>query len=203
MHTTEQDLRHALQRMSLEPEIDVQAVLSSGRRSLTRRRLRRSGAVLVLPVLLTAGLAATGSAPSTQLVSSGLTLAAGSEGPVQVSEDRVDLGDGIQAWRDGEDLYIGYPAGPYAGLDTSSINSRWGDLGYDTVVFDEAGEQDGSTIVVGSVRGAPKSVRVTVDGVASDATIACFEEAEGWCSYKANVPTSIRSYDDPPVVEVR
>lgn len=205
MYTTEQDLRHALQRMSVEPEIDVEAVLSSGRRSLTRRRrrLRRSGAVLVLPVLLTAGLATTRSAPSTQLVGSGLTLAAGLEGPVQVSGDRVDLGDGIQAWRDGEDLYIGYPARPYAELDTSSLNSRWGDLGYDTVVFDDAGEQDGSTIVVGSVQGAPKSVRVTVDGVASDATIVCFEEAEGWCSYKANVPTSIRSYDEMPVVEVR
>lgn len=203
MHTTEQDLRHALRQDALAPEIDVQAVLISGRRRLTRRRLRRSGAVLVLPVLLTAGIVATRSAPSTQLVGSGLTLAAGSDGPVQVSGDRVDLGDGIEAWRDGKTLHIGYPARPYAELDTSSINSRWGDLGYDTVVLDDAGEQDGSTIVVGTVRGAPQTVRVTVDGVASDATIACFDEADGWCSYKADVPTSIHSYDNMPVVEVR
>lgn len=203
MPTTEQDLRHALQQQAITPALDMDAVLSSGRRSLTRRRLRRSGTMLVLPVLLTAGVVATNSAPSTQLVGSGLTLAAGSTGPVQVSNDRVDLGDGIQAWRDGKDLYIGYPARPYAELDTSSLTSRWDDLEYDTVVFDDAGQQDGSTIVVGTVRGAPEAVRVTVDGVATDATIACFEQADGWCSYKANVPTSIRSYDNPPIVEVR
>lgn len=203
MHTTEQDLRHALRQQAVACDIDVQAALTSGRRSLTRRRLRKTGAVLALPVLLTAGIAATTRDPSTQLVGSGLTLAAGSTGPVQVSDDRVDLGDGIQAWRDGEKLYIGYPVRPNAVLDTGSINSGWGDLGYDTVVFDDEGEQDGSTIVVGTVRGAPRSVSVTVDGITSEATIACFVQAEGWCSYKANVPTSIRSYANPPQVVVR
>lgn len=203
MPTTEQDLRHALQRQAITPAVDIDAVLTSGRRNLMRRRLRRSGAALVLPVLLTAGVAAISSTPSTQLVGSGLTLAAGSTGPVQVSNDRVDMGDGIHAWRDGKNLYIGYPARPYAGLDTSSLTSRWNDLGYDIVIFDDPGQQDGSTIVVGTVRGAPETVRVTIDGVTSSATIACFDQADGWCSYKANVPTSFGSRENPPVVDVR
>ena len=203
MPTVEQELRDALRRDAATVDVDTQAVLAAGRRRLLRRRLRRWGALLALPVALTTGIAVTSKAPSTELVSSGLTLAAGSDGPVQVSDDRVDLGDGIQAWREGDNLYIGYPARPYAELDTGRINSRWGDLGYDTVVFDDPGEQDGSTIGVGSVRGAPESVRVTIDGVTSDATIACFVQARGWCSYKADVPTSIRSHDEPPRVEVR
>lgn len=205
MPTTEQELRDALQQGTVAPEIDVQAVLTSGRRSLTRRRLRRSGALLALPVLLTAGILATSSTPSTRLVGSGLTLAAGSDGPVQVSDDRVDLGDGIQAWREVDHLFIGYPARPYSQLNTSDSTYRWGwgDLDHDTVVLDDAGEQDGSTIVVGSVRGAPQAVRVTVDGVTTDATIACFDQAEGWCSYKADVPTSIRDDGSLPVVDVR
>ena len=200
MHTDEHDLRHALRQNAAAPDLDMQAVIVSGRRSLMRRRLRRSGAVIALPVLLTAGVAAT-NGPSTQLVGSGLTLAGG-EGPVQVSDDRVDLGDGVQAWRDGKTLFIGYPARPYAELDTGEMFNGWGDLDYDSVVFeDDPDNQDGSTVVVGTVRGAPQSVRVTLEGVTADATIACFEQAEGWCSYKVNVPASF--VDEMPVVEVR
>lgn len=131
-----------------------------------------------------------------QLAGSGLTLADDSVGPVQVAADRVDLGDGIQAWRKEELLYIGYPAGPYAELDTSSLTSQWDDLGHDTVVLDDIGQQDGSTIVVGTVRGNPTSVTVTIGGVSQPAIIACFQQAAGWCSYQANVPTSIQDADD-------
>lgn len=146
-----------------------------------------------------------------RLDSPSLTLAAGpagaagpaSAGPRQIAADRVDLGDGVQAWRQDDLLYIGYPAQPYAELDTGSLNSRWGHLGYDYVIFDDPGQQDGSTIVVGSVRGTPTSVTVTVDGTAAPATIACFRQAPGWCSYKANVPTSIASYDQAVRVDVR
>lgn len=73
--------------------------------------------------------------------------------------------------------------------DTSSLNSKWGHLGYDSVVLDDPGQQDGSTIVVGGVRGTPTSVTVSIDATSAPATIACFRQASGWCSYKANVPS--------------
>ncbi len=203
MPTTEEDLRTAFRQEPPTATPDATALLRMGRRSLQRRRLRRTGVALVAPLLFIGGvLVDRGSSPY-QLAGSGLTLATTTVGPVQVSDDRVDLGDGIQAWRQGRNLYIGYPARPYAELDTGSINSGWGHLGYDSVVFDDPGQDDGSTIVVGTVRGAPTSIRVGIDGVVVPATIACFDQAKGWCSYKANVPTSIRSYDDGPQVEVR
>ncbi|MCU1606794.1 MAG: hypothetical protein JWP46_3259 [Modestobacter sp.] len=58
------------------------------------------------------------------------------------------------------------------------------------VIFDEPGEHDDSTMVVGTVRGAPSSVEVIIDGVSQEATVACFTQTPGWCSYKAKVPTS-------------
>ncbi len=208
MPTTEDGLRAAFKQQPAVAAPDAAGLLQVGRQRLQRRRLRRAGAALVVPLLLAGGVlggdALSDRRSSTYLLAgSGLTLAAGSAGPVQVSGDRVDLGDGIHAWRRDRTLYIGYPARPYAALDTSDLTARWNDLGYDAVVFDDPGQHDGSTIVVGTVRGAPTSVRVGVDGVFARATIACFQQAEGWCSYKANVPTSIRSYDDPPQVQVR
>lgn len=206
MPTTEQDLRTAFARHP-PPDVtlDPAGLVLTGHRRLQRRRFRRVGVALVVPTLLVGGVLADRHATRYELAGSGLTLAAGTDGPVQVSDDRVDLGDGIQAWREGKILSIGYPARPNAFLDTSSLNSQWGDLGYDVVVFDDPGQNDGSTIVVvGSVQGAPTSVRVGIDGVFVPATIACFEQAKGWCSYKANVPVSISSYDadDMPQVEV-
>lgn len=120
---------------------------------------------------------------------------------MQVADDRVDLGDGIQAWRQGRKLYIGYPARPYAELDTGSINSRWGHLGYDSVVFDDPGQHDGSTIVVGTVRGAPTSVRVAIDGVAAPATIACFSTRRraGARTRPTSLPRSAVTTTDPQV----
>ncbi len=204
MPTSEQDLvaafRHQ-QPMTATP--DVTALLAAGRRRLQRRRVRRLGTALALPLLLLGGAVLDHQSSRNELAGSGLTLAAGAAGPVQIADDRVDLGDGIQAWRHDRKLYIGYPARPYAELDTGSLNSRWGDLGYDSVVFDDPGQHDGSTIVVGTIQGAPTSVSVAIDGITAPATIACFDQAKGWCSYKANVPTSIRSYDSGPQVTVR
>lgn len=203
MPVTEQNLMHALHGQPVPTAtLDVCALLAHARGRLHRRRARRVGTALALPLLLGAGVALDHHDSPYLLAASGLTLAAGSEGPTQISDNRVDLGDGIQAWRQGRNLYIGYPNRPYSELDTSSISSRWGDLGYDFVIFDDPGQNDGSTIVVGSVRGAPTSVTVTIQGASAPATIACFTQTKGWCSYKANVPTSINSYDDQVRVEI-
>lgn len=132
---------------------------------------------------------------SYRLDSPGLTLAAGPAGaagtasasPRQIDADRVDLGDGVQ---DGGRATCSTSATqPGRTPDTSSLNSKWGHLGYDSVVLDDPGQQDGSTIVVGSVRGTPTSVTVSIDATSAPATIACFRQASGWCSYKANVPS--------------
>jgi len=130
-------------------------------------------------------------------------LAGGSVGPVQVTTDRVDLGDGVQAWRKGRLLNVGYPGGPHEEVDPAGVGMRWGNLGYDAGIFTEAGQHKGSTIVVGSVRGTPTSVVVTLEGVSRPATIACFTQARGWCVYKANVPASFISGWRGPKIRVR
>lgn len=205
MPVSEQELRTALHQHRPAGRVRTDAALEAGRRKLRRRRARRAAGALALPVLLGAGIVVASGAPHTSyaLVGSGLTLAAGSTGPVQVATDRVDLGDGIQAWRGNKLLYVGYPARPYAELDTHSLSTRWGNLGYDAAIFSEAGQHEGSTIVVGSVRGKPTSVVVTLEGVSQPATIACFKQAPGWCVYKANVPTSFRDNNKRPRIQVR
>ena len=205
MSTVEQELREFFHAVPAARSVDATAILERGHRQLRAQRLRSTTAVAVPAVvaLTCGGLVVAGRETSPyELAGSGLTLAAGTVGPVQVSGDRVDLGDGVQAWRHGTHLYIGYPARPYAELDTNDLTSRWGHLSYDTVVFDGAGQHDGSTVVVGTVRGTPSNIVVTVEGVSQTATIACFEQAAGWCSYMAKVPTSIQSYDDTPTLQV-
>jgi hypothetical protein len=196
----EDDLRLALHTHAPTGQLPLAAALASGRRIRLARRVAPGVAAVVLAAAAVTALSGRGQ--DYRLTGDGLTVSRG-PGVHQIDDDRVDLGDGIQAWRDGETLHIGYPARPYASLDTTSISSRWDDLGHDTVVFDDPGEHDGSTMVVGTVRGEPTSVVVTVDGVSQNATVACFVQAPGWCSYKAEVPTSWQSRDRPPQVEVR
>lgn len=200
MTLIEDDLRQALRAHPPTGRVPVGAALASGRRIRLARRVVPTVAAVV--VAAAGGIALSGGGHDYRLTGDGLTVTRG-PGVQQVDDDRVDMGDGIQAWRDGETLGIGYPARPYATLDTTSITSRWGHLGHDTVVFDDPGEHDGSTMVVGTVRGEPRSVVVTVDGVSQEATVACFAEAPGWCVYKAAVPTSWQSVDRMPQVDVR
>lgn len=80
-------------------------------------------------------------------------------------------------------LYIGYPGRrPYEEADTKSVHLRWKNLGYDAAIFTDPGQHPRSTIGVGTVRGKPTSVVVTLEGVSRRATIACFKQAPGWCS---------------------
>jgi hypothetical protein len=200
MTVIEDDLRQALHAHAPAGQVPVAAALAAGRRI----RLARRAAPTVAAVVMAAAavMALTGGERDYRLAGDGLTLSKG-PGVQQIDAGRVDMGDGIQAWRDGETLGIGYPARPYATIDTTSINSRWADLGYDTVVFDDPGEHDGWTTVVGTVRGEPTSVVVTVDGVSEEATVACFRQALGWCAYKAKVPSSWQSPDSLPKVLVK
>lgn len=200
MHDVEEDLRQALRTHEPTGQVPVRAALVAGRRARLARRA--PAAVAALVAVGGAALALPSSQDQYQLVGDGLTLSQGA-GVQQIDDDRVDMGDGIQAWREGEILAIGYPTRPYAAIDTTSMTSRWDDLGYDIVVFDEPGEQDGSTMVVGTVRGTPTSVEVVIDGVSQEATVACFTQVQGWCSYKANVITSWQSHEQFPEVIVK
>lgn len=197
MHDVEHDLRRALHTHGPTGQVPLHAALRAGRRTRLARRSLIPAAALVLATAGAATLA--GEHNQYQLAGDGLTLSHGS-GVTQIDDDRVDLGDGIQAWRDGDVLSIGYPARPYASLDTSSINSEWGDLGYDMVVFDDPDENDGTTMVVGTVQGQPAAVEVVIDDVTQPATVACFTQAPDWCSYKAKVPASWRTGSDPEVL---
>lgn len=206
MRTSEQEVRATLQGYQPAGRVDIGAAVAAGRRQLRQRRARRTAGALILPLAAGAGFAVAAGGVHNggyRLAGSGLTLAGGSTGPVQVTTDRVDLGDGVQAWRKGRLLNVGYPGGPHEEVDPAGFGMRWGNLGYDAGIFTEAGQHKGSTIVVGSVRGAPTSVVVTLEGVSSPATIACFTQAKGWCVYKANVPASFRSVWRGPQIRVR
>jgi hypothetical protein len=197
MHDVEDDLRQAFHAHAPTGEVPIEAALRAGRRT---RRVRRTVIPAAALVVATAGIATMiGGHDQYQLVGDGLTLSHG-PGVEQIGDDRVDMGDGIQAWRDDETLSIGYPARPYASLDTKSLTSQWGDLGHDIVVFDDPDEHDGTTMVVGTVQGQPSSVEVIIDSVSQQATVACFTQAPGWCSYKAKVPASWRSGSYPRVI---
>ncbi len=200
MPDVEEQLRMALRAHEPRGEVPVTAALSAGRRA---RRARRAG--VALPTGVLAGgvaLLASDRPQEYRLVGDGLTVAGGA-GVQQVDDDRVDLGGGLRAWRQGDVLSVGRPDRPYAEIDTSSLTSRWGDLGHDVVVFDEPDEHDGTTAVVGTVRGEPTSVRVTIRGVTQDATVACFVQAPGWCSYAAQVPVDWPGREERPQVDVR
>jgi hypothetical protein len=198
MPSVEDDLREALHTHSPMGTVPVQAALADGRRARSRRRLVRGGG----GVLVAAGLAATISLTGAQddqwqLVGDGLTLSRGS-GVTQIADDRVDLGDQVQAWRDGDALAVGYPHGIHAVLSTDDPVYRlgWDDLTYDTVVLEPHETPDGQGLVMGNVRGEPTSVTVGTPEQTVEATVACFEQTPGWCVYKAALPTGGVDPDD-------
>jgi hypothetical protein len=200
---SEQQMRQHFRSTPVIGEVNVQQIIAAGRQQVRKQRQRKTlGAATVATSLLATivgGLALSGRGEAGyELVGSGLTLAAGSPDPVQVNDERVDFGHGLQAWRTGKTLDVGYPDGAHATLDTTDPTAQWGDLGYDVVTLDPAGQQDGGTAVVGTVRGEPSHVEVTIAGVTQTATIACFTQAHGWCSYAALVPFSVQDYQSQP-----
>lgn len=206
MRVSEQEVRATLHDYQPTGRVDIGAAVAAGRRQLHRRRARRTAGALILPLAAGAGFVVAAGGVHNDgytLAGYGLTLAGGSTGPVQVTTDRVTLGDGVQAWRKGRLLYVGYPGRPYEEVDPAGFGMRWRNLGYDAAIFTEPGQHDGSTIVVGSVRGKPASVVVTLEGVSRPATIACFTQAKGWCVYKANVPASFGISSRGPQIRVR
>lgn len=201
MQTVENDLRQALRVHEPQGQVPVEAALRAGRRARLARRLPAAASVIALAIFTTVVVTGEGESEY-RLVGSGLTLASGA-GVAQISGDRVDMGDGIEVWRDGDTLAVGEPAGTFAFIDTTAMTSRWGDGDYDVVVLDDAGEQDGSTMVIGTIKGEPRAVTVSIGATAQEATVACFEQAPGWCTYKAKVPASWRGPEEMPRVTLR
>lgn len=202
MSINEQYLREHFRSAPAGGTVNAEEIVAAGRRRLRARRRQRTlgvTAAVALLAAITGGLAQSDPGHAEyELVGSGLTLATGSSGPVQLSDDRVDFGHGLQAWRKGRTLAVGYPDGTHAFLDTADPTARWGDLGYDVVTLDPEGQNDGVTAVVGTVRGKPERVRVSIAGASQTATIACFDQAPGWCSYAALVPFSVQNYTTQP-----
>ncbi len=196
MPSVEDDLRDALHAHSPVGTVPVQAALADGRRARSRRRLVRGGG----GVLVAAGLAATISLTPArddqwQLVGDGLTVSSGS-GVTQIADDRVDLGDQVQAWRAGDALAVGYPNGVHAVLNTDDPTADWDDLGYDKVVLEPDETLNGQGLVIGNVRGEPRSVTVETPQQTVEATVACFEQTPGRCVYEAALPTGGVDPDD-------
>ena len=204
MSVTEQQLREHFHSTTAPMPLKTEGLLAIGHRRLRARRQRRAALVLTpLALIATAVTVESHRGPGYELAGSGLTLAGTTDGPVQVDDDRVDLGDGIQAWREGSTLSIGYPAGHYAALDTSALTSQWGTLGHDIVVLNDTDMPGPTTTVVGTVQGAPTKIMVTIRGTSQSATIACFTQAHGWCSYKAVLPVTTDDHvKDAPTVTV-
>jgi hypothetical protein len=197
MPSVEDDLREALHIHAPMGAVPVQAALADGRRTRARRRLARgSGGVLIAAGLAAAAFGLPGSQDDRlQLVGDGLTVSSGSD-VTQIADDRVDLGDQVQAWRDGDALAVGYPNGVHAVLNTDDPTADWGDLGYDKVVLEPDETPDGQGLVMGNVRGEPTSVTVETPQQTVEATVACFEQTPGWCVYKAALPTGGVDPDD-------
>ncbi|TYP86914.1 hypothetical protein [Blastococcus xanthinilyticus] len=196
MPSVEDDLRTALHTHPPMGTVPVHAALAAGHRARTRRRVARGGAAVLVAGGLVAALTLPGSPEDRmRLVGDGLTVSSGT-GVTQIADDRVDLGDQVQAWRDGAALAIGYPDGVHAVLDTDDPTADWGDLGYDLVVLEPAETPDGQGLVMGNVRGEPESVTVTTPERTVEATVACFEQTPGWCVYKAALPTGDLDPDD-------
>ncbi|MCD5351269.1 hypothetical protein [Kineosporia mesophila] len=201
---SEQQIRQHFRTAPVEGAVNAQEIVAAGRQQFRARRRRRTWgatatATTAVLAAVTGGIALSSHRDARfELVGSGLTLAAGSSGPVQVSDDRVDLGHGLQAWREGKVLGVGYPDSTHTLLDTTDPTARWGDLGYDVATLDPEGQNDGVTAVVGTVRGQPSHVVVSIAGVTQTATIACFTQAQGWCSYAALVPVSVQNYGTEP-----
>jgi hypothetical protein len=202
---TEHQMRQHFRTAPVTAVVNTGQIIASGHRQLRARRRRRAlGAVVPAALIVAAGgiaLSGSGNA-SSELVGSGLTLAAGSSGPVQVSDDRVDLGHGLQAWREGHVVNVGFPEGSHDSLDTTDSTAQWGDMGYDSAVLDEEQPDDHRTTVVGTVRGEPSHVEVTIAGVSQTATIACFTQARGWCSYAAVLPITVDQETQSPTVRL-
>lgn len=210
MPLSEQEVRTVLHRHQPTGRIEIGAAVSAGRRQLRRRRARRTAGALVLPLVLGAGFAVTAERTHNgggyTLAGSGLTLAAGTTGPVQaVSADRVALGDGVQVRRKGNILYVRLPGGrSFDELNSVAQEGHRGDRGYGSVSEIRPFQPKPSTIVVGNVRGRPKSVVVTVQGVSRSANIACFTQAHGWCVFEASVPPSVHGgLGGVPQIQIR
>jgi hypothetical protein len=212
MSISEQQMRQHLRTAPVPGVVDTAAIIATGRRQLRTRRRRRALGAIAPAVLLSAvaGWAITDAGGSDyELAGAGLTLAAGSQGPVQVGDDRVDMGDGLQAWREGSVLSVGYPVGSSGGegshawLDTSDWGSHWENNSYDIAVLDGNGAVARGTAVVGAVRGTPSRVDVSIEGVTASASIACFVQARGWCSYAVVVPVVVEDHGamDLPAVK--
>lgn len=209
MSLSEQEVRTVLHRYQPTGRVEIGAAVSAGRRQLRRRRARRTAGALVLPLVLGAGFAVTANGTHFDgytLTGSGLTLAAGTTGPAQVvSTGGVALGDGVQVRREGNILYVRTSAGgSFDELNSVAQEGHRGDQGYGAVTELRPFQPKPSTIVVGNVRGRPKSVVVTVQGVSRSANIACFTQAHGWCVFEANVPASVdRGLGGIPQIQIR
>ena len=195
MPSVEDDLREALHTHPPMGTVPVQAALAEGRRARSRRRLARGGGVLVAAGLAAIITLTASQDDQLQLVGDGLTVSSG-PGVTQIADDRVDLGDQVQAWRDGDALTVGYPNGVHAVLNTDDPTADWDDLGYDMVVLEPDETPDGQGLVMGNVRGKPTSVTVETPQQSVEATIACFEQTPGRCVYKAALPTGGVDPDD-------
>ncbi|MCK9901888.1 hypothetical protein CC117_28450 [Parafrankia colletiae] len=154
--------------------VPVTAALTAGRRTRARRRLLRGGGLGVVVVAVAAALALAGlNDGQFRLVGDGLTLSSGS-GVTQVTDDRVDMGDQVTAWRADGDLMIGYLNGTHATLSPADPVYRfgWHDLAHDKVVLGPAETPDGRTLAMGHVRGEPESVTVSTPRQTFEATVA-------------------------------
>jgi len=203
---SEQQIRQHLRTAPVSGAVDAAAIIATGRRRLRVRRQRRALAAVVpaLAVVIATGVAIEHPGRGGyELVAAGLTLSASSQGSVQVDTDRVDMGNGLQAWREGDVVNVGYASGAHSWMDIREWTYRLRPQGqYDLATFGGEGAGASSTVVVGAVRGEPKHVSATIEGTSATATIACFTQAEGWCVYATLVPARVTDYSIDPAAKV-
>lgn len=206
MSIDEQQLRQHLRTAPIAGAVDTAAAIAAGHRQLRVRRRRRAVSAVVPAVLaaVAGGWVFADAGSGYELVGSGLTLAAGSQGPVQVEDDRVDMGNGLQAWREGDVVAVGYAAGAHAWLDTDEWTYRFRPQGqFDVATFDAEGASSSATAVVGAMRGEPpEHVEASIGEASSTATVACFTQAKGWCVYATVVPVAVTDDSMGPAAEV-
>lgn len=184
MPTVEDQLGQVFHTHVPRGEVRIDAAIEAGKQRCRRRRatsiVAYAGALLVSASVV--AVTVSSQTPDLQLVGSGLTLSGGS-GVAQVSTNTADLGDGVQAWREGDALVVGYPDGT-----NMAVSTQGGDVGSDpaSVTGPEAGLN--RTLLLGVVQGDPTSVLIRSQGVEVAAAVGCFEQTPGWCVYKAILP---------------
>jgi hypothetical protein len=175
MTTIEDALSDLFDRPPASAPVDVRALLTCARRDERARRRRRLALATAAVAVLVGALVLR---PAAVDRGDALTLTESSSPVVVAAHGHVRFAGGLQVWRRGSELSVGYPGQSWASVDTRRPDGAGGRDGLG--VFEDRG------VVTSVVHATPRGVAVTLSGDRRTAEIACFQETPGWCVWAAS-----------------